>query len=98
MSPSKQMKLHLKCVDALDIIIKAKLYAENARADLRTYDNEKTIFEPLHLFNTREDMELRILKWDNEVVRLTHRYCNLMEQIVNPIMNYEPTKIPANAL
>ncbi len=92
MYPPKQLKLHERCVDCLDMIIKAKNMSEESKLTLRRYDNAKDDFQPIRLFRTRPEIEAEIARWDAVRVRLTLWYCDIMERIVAPVMNYEALK------
>jgi hypothetical protein len=82
----KQIKLHQRCLDVLDLIVSADKAIEEARHYLHRYDNCKDHYAPLRLFNNREDLDNRLRRYRLIKDRIVMWYADIERRLIEEVV------------
>ncbi len=78
---ARQLKLHQRAVDVLDMIVTADKRYANAEDYLRRYDASKNWMDMIRIMNNRNDLERELARYDAIRQRLTSWYIDIMGRI-----------------
>lgn len=86
---TQSIKRHQRCLDLLDLIVKAKQAYENARHTLFVFDNTTDNYHPIRLMNSRHMLEKKMKKYEAMRTRLVLWYGDALQSIIQDALPIE---------
>ena len=88
---ARQLKLHQRAVDCLDMIVTCDKRIGDAKYDLNLWDKAGS-FSPIRLAYNRNELEANVLKYELIKLRLTEWYCDIMARINDVALEHLESK------
>jgi len=77
---ARQLRLHQRAIDCLDMIVSAEKILANAQDYLNRYDKAKWT-DLIQIVNRRHNLEANVHKYERIIARLTKWYRDIMNRI-----------------